>query len=307
MHNSREAPDGLLLLDKPAGPTSHDIVVEVRRLLGLKKVGHAGTLDPMASGLLVILLGRATKLAPFLPQDPKIYEGSLVLGIATDTMDIEGEVTGGRPFRDGPARVESVLATLQGEMEQLPPMFSAVKHKGIPLYRYARRGEDVPRKSRTINVYRAEMTAFRETEEKTEVDVVIHCSPGTYVRSLAAQVGESLGCGASLSRLRRLASGPFQLEDALTMGELSAGRKEGALPLIEIAEAVDYLHKIRVQEEWVKSAINGAPLEESMIEKLDHAVERGETVAVITPLGGLVGFHTVLRSSPFYSKPRRIM
>jgi tRNA pseudouridine55 synthase len=307
MRNGRRAPEGLLLLDKPTGPTSHDIVVEVRKLLGLKKVGHAGTLDPLASGLLIILLGRATKLAPFLPQDPKIYEGSLVLGITTDTMDTEGKETGGRPYRDGPSRAEAALASLQGEVEQLPPMFSAVKHKGIPLYRYARRGKDVPRKSRKVEVYRAEMTAFRETGKKPEVDMVIYCSPGTYIRSLAAQVGDSLGCGAALSRLRRLASGPFRLEDALTMGELAARAEGGVLPLVGMAEAVDCHRKVRVQGEWVKSAVNGAPLEEGMIEELDHTVEKGETVAVITPLGKLVGFHIVLQSNPFYSKPRRIV
>ena len=307
MHNARGAVEGLLLIDKPTGPTSHDIVAEVRSLLGLKKVGHAGTLDPIASGLLVILLGRATKLAPFLPQDPKIYEGSLVLGITTGTMDIEGEVTGGSPYRDGQTRARDAMASLRGEVEQLPPMFSAVKHKGVPLYRYARRGEDVPRKSRKVTVYEADMTTFREGEQRSEADFIISCSPGTYVRSLVAQVGDVLGCGATLSRLRRLASGPFELKDASSMEELAAGMGEGALPLVGMAEAVSGMKKVTVHEEWLKSARNGAPLEGEMIMESDHEAERGETVAVITPQGGLVGFHTVMRSRPFYSKARRIV
>lgn len=307
MHGGKGVAEGLLLLDKPTGPTSHDMVVKVRSLLGLKKVGHTGTLDPIASGLLVVLLGRATKLAPFLPQDPKIYEGSLILGITTDSLDIEGKVTAESPYRDGPTQARAALASLQGEMEQLPPMFSAVKYKGVPLYRYARRGEDVPRKSRKVNVYEVDMTAFREGERKAEVDFIISCSPGTYVRSLVAQMGDILECGASLSRLRRISSGPFQLENALTTEELAAGIEEGVFPLIGMAEAVSDLNKVTVQEEWVQAAKNGAPLEGGMIERLDHAVQKGETVSVITPQGVLVGFHTVLRSRPFYSKPRRIV
>jgi tRNA pseudouridine55 synthase len=307
MHGGKEFAEGLLLLDKPTGPTSHDIVAKVRSLLGIKKVGHTGTLDPIASGLLVILLGRATKLAPFLPQDPKIYEGSLILGVTTDSMDIEGKVTGESPYQDGPTQARAALASLQGEVEQLPPMFSAVKYRGVPLYRYARRGEDVPRKSRKVNVYEIDMTAFKQGERKSDVDFIVSCSPGTYVRSLVAQVGDILGCGASLSRLRRLASGPFQLKDAMTMEELAVGIKEGVLPLIGMAEAVSDLNKVTVQEQWEKTANNGAPLEEGMIERLNHAVQKGETVAVISSQGVLVGFHTVLRSRPFYSKPRRIV
>jgi len=307
MHGGKGVTEGLLLLDKPTGPTSHDIIVKVRRLLGVKKVGHTGTLDPIASGLLVILLGRATKLAPFLPQDPKIYEGSLILGVTTDSMDIEGKVTGESPYRDGQTEARAALVSLQGELEQLPPMFSAVKYKGVPLYRYARRGEDVPRKTRKVDVYEVDMTAFRQEGSKAEADFIISCSPGTYVRSLVAQVGDILGCGASLSSLRRLASGPFQLKDALTMEELASGTEKGVLPLIGMVEAVNDLNKVTVQEEWEKTANNGAPLEEGMIERLGQTVQKGETVAVISPKGVLVGFHTVMRSRPFYSKPRRIV
>jgi tRNA pseudouridine55 synthase len=307
MHSGKGAVEGLLLLDKPTGPTSHDIIVKVRRLLGLKKVGHTGTLDPIASGLLVILLGRATKLAPFVPQDPKIYEGSLILGVTTDSMDIDGKVTGGSTYRNGPTEARAALGSLRGELEQLPPMYSAVKYRGVPLYRYARRGEDVPRKSRKVDVYEVDMTAFRQEGEKAEMDFIVSCSPGTYVRSLVTQVGDLLGCGASLSSLRRLASGPFQLKDALTIEELASRAEEGALPLIGMIEALNDLNKVTVQEEWEKTAKNGAPLEEGMIERLDHAVQKGETVAVISPKGLLVGFHTVMRSRPFYSKPRRIV
>jgi len=305
--SDREAAEGLLLIDKPTGPTSHDIVVSVRRLLGLRKVGHAGTLDPLASGLLVMLVGRATKLAPFLDQDPKVYEGSFVLGLATDSLDVQGRIIHMSSYRGGREEVENAFASLKGRMEQLPPMYSAVKHKGTPLHRYARRGVSVTRKSREIEVYRAEITGFREGDKGVEADFIVSCSPGTYVRSLVSEVGETLDCGAALSRLRRVSSGTFHVRDALTLQELAAAVESDMLPLIESADAVDGLKKVRVLEKWVKAAINGAPLEEGMTMPLEGEVEEGDTVAVTTPQGTLIGLHTVLRSRPYSSKPHRII
>lgn len=298
---------GLLLLDKPSGPTSHDLVSEARRLTGTRRVGHAGTLDPMATGLLVLLLGRATKLAPFLPGDPKVYEGSILLGTATDTMDIQGEVMAEAAYDGGPERAREALLSLGGEGRQLPPMFSAVKHRGKPLYRYARGGEEVPRLPRRVRVYEVRMTAYREAGEKGELDFLISCSPGAYVREFAARVGEMLGCGGTLARLRRISSGPFRVDDALTREELASLAREGSLPIMAMEDAVADMKKAVLREEWVASARNGAALSQGQVADLAGDAGEGDTVAVITPGGELVGFHAVVVREPLMTRVLRIM
>ena len=307
MRGDRGAGDGLLLLDKPTGPTSHDMVEAVRRLLGARKVGHTGTLDPLASGLLVVLVGRATKLAPFIPGDPKVYEGSILLGLSTDSMDIEGRIISETRYQGGPERARSALVSLEGEMEQLPPMFSAVKYRGRPLYTYARRGEEVPRESRTVQVYKVEMTAFNETGPRAELDFTLYSSPGFYVREFAARMGEVLGCGAVLSRLRRVSSGPFRVEEALTPEELSRKVEEGGVELIPPRRAVDGLKKIVVRDDCLKAARNGTSLEEGMIEAADEGIKEGGAVAAMTHDGELIGVHRVVGVDPFASLPQRIM
>ena len=299
--------DGLLLLDKPAGPTSHDVVEAVRGLLGGAKAGHSGTLDPGASGLLVLMVGRATKLAPYLPADPKVYEGSILLGVRTDSMDVAGEVVAEGSYGGGPEQARLALASLVGEVDQVPPMFSAVKYRGEPLYRYARRGEEVPRRSRRIRVYGSEMTAFRALGSRAEVDFLVSCSPGTYVRELAARVGELLGCGGAISRLRRLSSGPFRLEEASPLEGLLSSRQRAELVLLPLERAVDGYRKVVVSGAWSKAARNGAPLREEMVGEGVEGVEEGEIVAVVDEAGKLVGMHEVVERRPFTSRPRRII
>lgn len=222
--SDRPGPSGFLVVDKPVGWTSHQVVQAARRWFGIKKVGHLGTLDPLATGLLPLAIREATKLAPFVSQGARVYVGSIRLGVATDTYDAEGRVS---HRHDGPLPSEDVvraaLAEFLGETMQVPPMFSSVKKDGVPLYRLARRGEEVERAPRPIRIASLEVRHY----EPPEVGIEISCSPGTYVRTLASDLGERLGCGAHLSGLRRTASGPFALEQAASVEDLAAAAEQG--------------------------------------------------------------------------------
>ncbi len=230
---------GFLVVDKPAGRTSHDVVDEARRWLGTRRVGHLGTLDPQATGVLPLAIRQATKLIPFIEAKQKVYDGTIVLGIETDTLDAEGEILrrheGALPGR---AEVEAALARFRGDIQQVPPMYSAVKKGGIPLHRLARQGIDVEREPKWITIESLELTRF----ESPAFDVRVRCSAGTYVRVLAADLGHKLGCGAHLAGLRRTASGPFRIEQARSFAqcaEAAASQKlEGEL--ISPADALGF-------------------------------------------------------------------
>jgi tRNA pseudouridine55 synthase len=215
----RPGPIGFLVVDKPVGWTSHDVVDAARRWFGIRRIGHLGTLDPLATGVLPLAVREATKLVPFLEGGEKVYVGTIRLGVSTNTFDAEGDVSyrheGAMP--DEPT-VREALASFVGDIQQIPPMYSSVKKDGVPLYKLARRGEEVEREPRSITIHSAEMNAYSETE----IGVEISCTPGTYVRSLAHDMGEKLGCGAHLSGLRRTRSGRFDLEQASLPEELEA-------------------------------------------------------------------------------------
>jgi tRNA pseudouridine55 synthase len=210
---------GVLNVDKPAGMTSHDVVNRVRRLAGQRRVGHAGTLDPMATGVLVVCLGQATRLAEYLTRHDKGYRATVRLGQTTDTYDAEGQITGefcGKlPDRD---TIESHLGRFRGEIEQVPPVYSAIKMDGQPLYRRARRGESITPASRHVVIHRLDLMAWDAPALTLEID----CSAGAYIRSLAHDLGAALGCGAHLSALTRLRSGQFRLESAHPLDVLLA-------------------------------------------------------------------------------------
>ncbi len=203
--------------------TSHDVVLFLRRNFGIKKVGHAGTLDPMATGVLVMLLGNATKLSGSLIADDKVYEGSLKLGIRTDTHDSEGKVTNTKNTTgiDKDA-VKKAFNTFRGTFDQVPPMVSAVKHKGKKLYELARKGVEVERKPKKVTIYDIELVDI----SLPEVSFSVRCSKGTYIRKLADDIGEVLGCGAHLTSLRRTRSGKFAIEDAVRLEELKSMNTE---------------------------------------------------------------------------------
>jgi tRNA pseudouridine55 synthase len=207
-----EALDGALLIDKPAGPTSHDVVDAIRRQFQLKKVGHCGTLDPNATGLLILVLGRATKLSEKLMSEDKLYEGTIKFGETTDSYDADGELVASLPVP--PITLEELNAAAAGfvgDLMQTPPMVSAVKKGGVPLYKLARKGVEVPREARLIHVYRFLFSGYEEPIGTFRVA----CTKGTYVRSLAHDLGAKFGCGAHLANLRRVVSGKFDVADSI--------------------------------------------------------------------------------------------
>jgi tRNA pseudouridine55 synthase len=214
--------DGVLVCDKPAGMTSHDVVARVRRLAHQRRVGHGGTLDPPATGVLVVALGRATRLLPFLPMEPKRYLAGIAFGAETDTLDATGVTTGTAPVEGiDEAAVERGLERFVGPQQQVPPMVSAVKLDGERLYRKARRGETVERAARPITVHALELRAFKPGPPPLAT-VAVTCSGGTYVRVLAADLGRALGSMAHLASLRRTAVGAFSQREARTLAELEA-------------------------------------------------------------------------------------
>jgi len=202
---------GILNLDKPKGWTSHDVVARVRRLTGEKKVGHAGTLDPFATGVLLVCLGMAVRLVEYLQGHDKRYRATVRLGISTDSYDAEGKPLQTRPVPElTVAAIEAALAQFRGTIQQRPPIYSAIKQRGVPLHRRVRRGESVLVQPREVQIHHLSMIRWQPPDLTLEV----HCSAGTYIRSLAHDLGELLGCGGHLAGLIRLASGPFSLESS---------------------------------------------------------------------------------------------
>ena len=203
--------DGVLLVDKPKGLTSHDVVDHIRRHFGFKKVGHCGTLDPIATGLLVVVLGRATKLQSHLTADDKAYEGVMRLGVSTDSQDSDGKIIAEKPVPPlTPADLEQVLTGFRGDIQQVPPMISAIKYKGQPLYKLARKGMTIERAPRAVHIYELRLLTF----DSPNIGFRVQCTKGTYVRTLCSEIGDALGCGAHLAELRRTRSGQFDLKDA---------------------------------------------------------------------------------------------
>lgn len=211
--------EGVLLVDKPADHTSHDVIARLRGKLKMKRIGHAGTLDPMATGVLVVLVGKATKVSQYLMSLDKEYVGTISLGKVTTTQDAEGEMLETRPVPPlTEAEVVATMKTFIGDQYQTPPMFSAIKIDGVPLYKKARQGEEVEREPRFIRIASFDLTRFASPD----IDFVVRCSKGTYVRTLAHDLGQKMGCGAHLSKLRRTATGKFTISQCLTMDEIEA-------------------------------------------------------------------------------------
>lgn len=230
----RRRVDGVLLLDKPAGMTSNAALQKARWLLNAAKAGHTGTLDPMATGLLPLCFGEATKFAGELLTAGKRYAATLRLGVRTDTADAEGQVLETRPVAVTREQVEVALARFRGDILQVPPMHSALKRDGRPLYEYARKGIEVERKPREVSIFKLDILKF----DVDRLDFDVDCSKGTYVRSLAEDIGAALGCGAHLTALRRTRIGNLRLEDAVTLEALEALPPEARYTLLRPADAL---------------------------------------------------------------------
>ena len=265
--------DGALLLDKPVGPSSNGVLQEAKRLLGARKAGHGGTLDPLASGLLLVLFGEATKFAGLLLDQDKEYLASLKLGETTATGDAEGAVLETRAVRVSLEAVHSTLERFRGEIEQTPPMHSALKRDGVPLYRLARQGKAVERASRRVRIVLLEVVSF----EPPRLDIRVRCSKGTYIRTLAEDIGAALGTGAHLSGLRRTASGGFRIEDAVDLEALRAMPSEArAGRLLPLAALVEGLPRTALDAAAEARLRNGQALEISGLAEGVHAVVRAD-------------------------------
>ena len=219
-------PDGILLVDKPAGMTSHDVVWRVRKLFGTKKVGHTGTLDPLATGVLVVLLGRAAKACEYVSHDEKVYEATLRLGLTTDTEDVTGTVLTTAESLPTPAEVAAVLPSFRGEIMQIPPMYSALKVNGRKLCDLARAGEVVEREARPVTV---KSLVCETADTAGDYRMTVRVSGGTYIRTLCADIGAALGCGGVMATLRRTEAGGFPISDCVTLEELEAMDMDGRL------------------------------------------------------------------------------
>ncbi len=216
--------NGFLVIDKPAGITSHDVVSRVRRILGTRKVGHTGTLDPFATGVLPVAVNDGTKAIPFLDEGIKCYEALMQLGVATDTLDMTGKVLSECDYSSvSEQRLLDIFKSFTGPIFQIPPMYSAIKQGGQPLYKLARMGQEVERAARPVSIHSIELLSFTPPF----VSIRVTCSKGTYVRTLADDIGAMAGCGAALKELRRTASGPFEISAAHTLEELECAAREG--------------------------------------------------------------------------------
>jgi len=289
---------GVLIINKPVGLTSHDVVARLRRVLKTKSIGHTGTLDPFATGVLVMLVGKATRLARFLDKDAKEYETVVIFGCATNTGDCTGEPKqiSASAFQISDEKLEKALANFRGEIEQTPPMFSAKKIDGVRLYELARKGIEVERKSVKVSIYELqiikppEKSARQTANEKfgiwnLESVVKVSCSAGTYIRTLAEDIGAKFGVGAHLAKLQRTKAGKFDLSKAITIEQLETIVAENRLSdvLISMNEAVSHLSPIVLSEKQIEDTRNGKRLR---VENYDFA--DGETLRMIDESENLI-------------------
>jgi len=248
--------NGFLVVDKPPGISSHTVVSRIRRITGQKKAGHTGTLDPFATGVLPIALGDATKAIQFLDESLKEYRAVMRIGQVTDTQDCTGALLEEHDWQQvSGADIMRVAALFLGPQKQLPPMFSAIKQNGVPLYRLARQGSDVPRELRDITIHSIRV----EEISLPEITVLVSCSRGTYVRTLAHDMGRHLGCGAHLVSLRRTRSGPFSIDSALTLEQIALDVEAGEPGswLLPVPSALEGLHELQLSDSGARKVLNG--------------------------------------------------
>ncbi len=273
---------GVLLIDKPVGPSSAQVVQRIKTLLGAKKVGHLGTLDPFASGLLLIGVNEGTKIADIFLGGTKRYRGVMVLGVETDSQDGTGNVINTRPVAPvGEAELVRLEQNFTGELKQVPPMFSALKKDGVRLYQLARQGKEVHREPRSIRI---DSLVLRQLSD-TKIEFEVACSRGTYVRTLAADMGRELGCGAHLASLRRTACDHLNLDQALTPEALAKRCAAGETPLLSLRAALSHLPAVA----WRSPLISRLRLgQQEVLAQLGRPREGENRLGIIDPSGGLV-------------------
>lgn len=286
---------GVIVLDKPTGMTSAAVVARVKRTLGVKRVGHTGTLDPMATGVLPLCLGQGTKIAGYLLAEDKTYAAEMALGVTTDTLDADGTVTEQRPEAAAAvteALVRAAMGAFQGPGMQVPPMYSALKHKGKRLHELARAGQTVDRPPRPIHIYKLQLLAFgTDAHGRPSVRFEVHCSKGTYVRTLAADLGDRLGCGAHLTALRRVQSGAFTLEHALQVDEITEDKARERI--VSAAAALAHLSALEVPSDLCGKVENGLPMAWPRLAGSRSQPAPDEVVRLLTPAGELLALIAV--------------
>jgi tRNA pseudouridine55 synthase len=302
--------NGLINILKPPGMTSHEVVIALRRLFNIQKIGHTGTLDPGAAGVLPMCIGQGTRVAEYLVNKPKKYRAEITFGISTETLD-----AGGKIVKKLPAvtieryQIEEVLKSFLGEIKQIPPMVSALHYKGQRLYKLASEGKTVERKARRVYIYDITVVRYQEKPPYPRLICDITCSKGTYVRSIAAEIGEKLGCGAYLSFLVRTASGPFQLENTYTLEEIkNMWERNDVSFLLPLDYALEDIPALTVKEKAVPSIMNGLPLAPSGIFGGIGNNTLPSFVRLYAPNGTLLALGRYQRSEngDWYYKPQKV-
>jgi tRNA pseudouridine55 synthase len=274
-------PDGVLAVDKPRGMTSHDVVGRLRRLTGTRRIGHTGTLDPLATGLLLICLGPATRIAQFLTGLDKVYTGTMTLGAISATYDAEGDITAQERPLPGEAELRGAMAAQLGERMQLPPPYSAIKVAGKKLYEYARAGEAAPAKPRLVRIARFDLLRY----DAPRAEFSARVGSGTYIRSMAHDVGLALGCGGYLSALRRTRVGAFDVEDAVTLEALEQEPALVAARLMGLTEALGHMPKITLQPAAERVVLHGGSFETRDILEFEGVLRAGQPLLVLDEQG----------------------
>ncbi len=276
--------DGILNIYKEAGFTSHDVVAKLRGICRQKKIGHTGTLDPMATGVLPVCLGKATKVCDFLTNQTKRYQATVLLGITTDTQDVSGQILHKRPVAVSEEKLRQVICRFTGETEQIPPMYSAVKIQGKKLYELARKGVEVERKARKITIY--SIRGILMEPACNEFQMTVHCSKGTYIRTLCHDIGEMLGCGAAMKSLLRTQAGDFSIEHAVTLSEAERMAGQGTLEasLMKIEDVFAELKKGTAAENADKYLQNGNVLRKEQVVS-DAPINHQERIRLYTSSG----------------------
>ena len=301
---SQDTPHGILNVCKPINLSSHDVVDHIRVLTGVRRVGHAGTLDPLATGVLVVCIGRtATRIVEYLVDEPKTYRTRFQLGFVTDTFDAEGKIVSQTPADLNRETVERALEHFRGTIAQVPPMYSAVKHQGKPLYKLARRGIEVERQPRSVEIYRLQLIDWHNGSAHPWGSLEMDCSPGTYVRVLVHDLGQHLGCGAYIKSLTRLASGPFRLQDAITLREateaVEADRLAELLYPVDQALAARF-PALHLEEEEARRICSGQALKDS-----ERPPGGAEMARIYGPRGNFLALAALDRGSNVW-RPRKV-
>jgi tRNA pseudouridine55 synthase len=273
---------GILLVDKPEGPSSARVVQKVKTILGAKKVGHLGTLDPFASGLLLLGINQGTKIADIFLGASKSYQGVMVLGVETDSQDATGKVLQTRAVPPiGAAELKALQEKFTGELKQIPPMFSALKRDGVRLYQLARQGKEVPREPRAVKIESLKLEKAGDNELQFEVT----CSRGTYVRTLAADMGQFLGCGAYLKQLRRTACGPLLVRQAITLDELERIGSADKIPLLALSKALAHLPAVKWDNRLLQRLRMG---QQEVLQQIGRPTGAENLLRILDTRGGLI-------------------